>query len=94
MCQQAPRPTVTASTTAEIVKPTPRPTGRRLPALQAPLLLLVAGRDDTPVEEVEEFAEQVRSAGVEAELHVYPNPRTASSIARPASTRQPVPTHG
>ena len=44
----------------------------RLPALQAPLLLLAAGRDDTPVEEVEEFAEQVRSAGVEAELHVYP----------------------
>lgn len=45
----------------------------RLPALQAPLLLLAAGRDDTPVEEVEEFAEQVRSAGVEAELHVYPD---------------------
>jgi carboxymethylenebutenolidase len=46
----------------------------RLPALQAPLLLLAAGRDDdTRVEEVEEFAEQVRSAGVEAELHVYPD---------------------
>jgi carboxymethylenebutenolidase len=44
----------------------------RLPELQAPLLLLAAGEDETPVEEVERFAEQVRSSGVEAELHVYP----------------------
>ena len=41
--------------------------------MEAPLLLLAAGRDRTPVEAVEELAEQVRVAGVEAELHVYPD---------------------
>lgn len=45
----------------------------RLPDLEAPLLLLAAGQDDTPVEEVEQFAEQVRASGVEAELYVYPD---------------------
>jgi carboxymethylenebutenolidase len=45
----------------------------RIPAMKAPLLLLAAGQDFTPVEEVERFAEQVRAAGVEAELHVYPD---------------------
>lgn len=45
----------------------------RLPDLQAPLLLLAAGQDDTPVEEVEQFADQVRAAGVGAELYVYPD---------------------
>ena len=45
----------------------------RVPKMQAPLLLLAAGQDFTPVEEVERFAEQVRAAGVEAELHVYPD---------------------
>src|SRR6266511_1920527 len=32
-----------------------------------------AGQDFTPVAEVEAFAERVRTAGVEAELHVYPD---------------------
>jgi carboxymethylenebutenolidase len=45
----------------------------RLPDLEAPLLMLAAGQDETPVEEVERFAEQVREAGVEAELYVYPD---------------------
>lgn len=44
----------------------------RVPDMQAPLLLLAAGRDFTPVEETEKFAARVREAGVEAELHVYP----------------------
>jgi carboxymethylenebutenolidase len=43
-------------------------------SLRAPLLLLAAGRDDSiPVDEFEQFAEQVRANGVDAELHVYPN---------------------
>src|SRR6266511_3187283 len=41
--------------------------------MRAPLLLLAAGQDFTPVAEVEAFAERVRTAGVEAELHVYPD---------------------
>jgi len=41
--------------------------------MRAPLLLLAAGQDFTPVDEVEKFAGQVRDAGVEAELHVYPD---------------------
>ena len=41
--------------------------------MRAPLLLLAAGQDFTPVDEVEKFAGQVREAGVEAELHVYPD---------------------
>lgn len=45
----------------------------RVPEMTAPLLLLAAGKDFTPVEEVEKFAEQVRGAGVEAEMHVYPD---------------------
>ena len=40
--------------------------------MQAPLLLLAAGQDRTPVADVEAFAAQVREAGVEAEVHVYP----------------------
>lgn len=42
-------------------------------AMEAPLLLLAAGQDRTPVADVEAFAAQVREAGVEAELHVYPD---------------------
>lgn len=45
----------------------------RIPQMRAPLLLLAAGQDFTPVEEVEKFAAQVRETGVEAELHVYPD---------------------
>jgi carboxymethylenebutenolidase len=41
--------------------------------MQAPLLLLAAGQDFTPVEEVSAFADRVRAAGVEAEMHVYPD---------------------
>jgi carboxymethylenebutenolidase len=41
--------------------------------LEAPLLLLAAGQDFTPVADVEAFAERVRAAGAEAELHVYPD---------------------
>jgi carboxymethylenebutenolidase len=41
--------------------------------LEAPLLLLAAGQDFTPVADVEAFAERVRAAGADAELHVYPD---------------------
>jgi len=44
-----------------------------IPRMQAPLLLLAAGQDFTPVEEVSAFADRVRAAGVEAEMHVYPD---------------------
>ncbi|HEX2360810.1 MAG TPA: dienelactone hydrolase family protein [Jiangellaceae bacterium] len=42
-------------------------------SLRAPMLVLAAGQDSTPVDEIERFAEQVRDQGVEAELHVYPD---------------------
>jgi len=42
-------------------------------AMTAPLLLLAAGQDRTPVSDVEAFADDVRAAGVEAEVHVYPD---------------------
>ncbi|HWC39128.1 MAG TPA: dienelactone hydrolase family protein [Acidimicrobiales bacterium] len=45
----------------------------RIGAMKAPLLLLAAGQDFTPVADVEKFAEQVRANGVETELHVYPD---------------------
>ncbi|HEX6498080.1 MAG TPA: dienelactone hydrolase family protein [Micromonosporaceae bacterium] len=41
--------------------------------LSAPLLILAAGQDFTPVADVEAFAGQVRARGVEAEMHVYPD---------------------
>lgn len=41
--------------------------------LKAPLLLLAAGQDFTPVEEVEKFAARVNEAGGSAEVHVYPD---------------------
>ena len=44
-----------------------------VPAMQSPLLLLAAGQDRTPVSDVEAFAARVREAGVEAEVHVYPD---------------------
>jgi carboxymethylenebutenolidase len=40
--------------------------------MQAPLLLLVAGDDFTPVVEFERFAEQLSEAGVEHRMVVYP----------------------
>jgi carboxymethylenebutenolidase len=45
----------------------------RIPRMQSPLLILAAGQDFTPVSDVEKFAETVRTAGIEAELHVYPD---------------------
>lgn len=45
----------------------------RIPQMRSPLLILAAGQDFTPVAEVEAFAGQVRAAGVEAEMHVYPD---------------------
>jgi carboxymethylenebutenolidase len=45
----------------------------RISQMSAPLLLLAAGQDFTPVADVEAFAAQVREHGVEAELHVYPD---------------------
>jgi carboxymethylenebutenolidase len=44
-----------------------------VPKMKAPLLLLAAGQDFTPVEETEKFAQQVREAGVDADVHVYPD---------------------
>lgn len=42
--------------------------------MTAPLLLLAAGQDFTPVSETEAFAQRVRAeAGVAAEVHVYPD---------------------
>ena len=49
-----------------------RQRSRRDP-LTAPVLLLAAGQDHTPVAEVEAFAADVRAAGTEADLHVYPD---------------------
>jgi carboxymethylenebutenolidase len=40
--------------------------------MQAPLLILAAGEDFTPVEEVEKFSGQLREAGVPNKLVVYP----------------------
>jgi carboxymethylenebutenolidase len=42
-----------------------------IPDMRAPLLLLAAGQDNTPVAEVEAFAADVRAAGTHADLHVY-----------------------
>jgi carboxymethylenebutenolidase len=42
-------------------------------AMEAPLLLLAAGQDRTPVADVEAFAAQVRARGVAADVHVYPD---------------------
>ena len=41
--------------------------------MQAPLLILAAGQDFTPVEVTEKFAEEVRAHGGEATVQVYPN---------------------
>jgi carboxymethylenebutenolidase len=44
-----------------------------VPQMQAPLLILAAGQDFTPVEVTEKFAADVRSHGVEATVQVYPD---------------------
>ena len=41
--------------------------------IAAPLLVLAAGQDFTPVAEVEGFADRVRRNGVEVAVHVYPD---------------------
>ena len=42
-----------------------------VPRMRAPLLLLAAGADFTPVQTVAAFAEQVRANGTEATLAVF-----------------------
>jgi carboxymethylenebutenolidase len=44
-----------------------------IPRMEAPLLVLAAGKDFTPVVEVESFVEQARVKGVDVELAVYPD---------------------
>jgi carboxymethylenebutenolidase len=41
--------------------------------MESPLLLLIAGQDFTPMEEFEKFDQQLTEAGVEHEMHVYPD---------------------
>lgn len=45
----------------------------RIDAMKSPLLILAAGQDFTPVEQVEEFAAKVRGRGVEVQMKVYPD---------------------
>jgi carboxymethylenebutenolidase len=45
----------------------------RIGDMKAPLLMLAAGQDFTPVADVEKFADDARAAGVDVELHVYPD---------------------
>jgi carboxymethylenebutenolidase len=51
----------------------PARVAERIPRMKAPLLVLAAGRDFTPVTEVEAFVAEVQAAGTHAELHVYPD---------------------
>jgi carboxymethylenebutenolidase len=44
----------------------------RIPRMEAPLLVLAAGQDFTPVADVEKFVEDVQAAGIDVELQVYP----------------------
>jgi carboxymethylenebutenolidase len=44
----------------------------RIPRMQSPLLILAAGQDFTPVADVEKFADDVRAAGIDVDLQVYP----------------------
>jgi carboxymethylenebutenolidase len=44
-----------------------------VPDMTAPLLILAAGQDNTPVADVEAFAADVRAGGTEAHLSVYPD---------------------
>jgi carboxymethylenebutenolidase len=50
----------------------PSRVGDRISRMQSPLLILAAGQDFTPVEDVEKFADDVRAAGIDVDLHVYP----------------------
>jgi carboxymethylenebutenolidase len=44
-----------------------------VPRMQAPLLILAAGQDFTPVEVTEKFADDVRAQAVDVTLQVYPD---------------------
>lgn len=44
-----------------------------VPEMKAPLLLLVAGQDFTPLEEVQRFQDELRQAGVSFRARVYPD---------------------
>jgi carboxymethylenebutenolidase len=44
-----------------------------IPTMRAPILILAAGQDNTPVADVEAFAADVRAAGTTADVHVYPD---------------------
>ena len=46
--------------------------GSAIPQMRAPLLMLLAGVDNTPPEQFEQFADAVRAHGVEVEAHTYP----------------------
>ena len=41
--------------------------------MRAPLLILAAGQDSTPVHDVEAFAERVRQANVSVDMTIYPD---------------------
>jgi carboxymethylenebutenolidase len=43
-----------------------------IPLMRSPLLMLAAGEDHTPVDEVEGFAAQARAEGVEVDVEVFP----------------------
>jgi carboxymethylenebutenolidase len=51
----------------------PARVAERISSMEAPLLMLAAGKDFTPVADVEKFADDARAAGVDVELHVYPD---------------------
>jgi len=42
-----------------------------IPLMRSPLLMLAAGADFTPVEEVQAFAEQARAEGVTVDVSVF-----------------------
>jgi carboxymethylenebutenolidase len=44
----------------------------RIPAMRGPILMLIAGKDFTPVDDVEQLAAQVRVKGETVETHTYP----------------------
>lgn len=45
----------------------------RIEDMSSPLLILAAGQDFTPVEQVEDFARKVRDHGIDVDMQVYPD---------------------
>jgi carboxymethylenebutenolidase len=43
-----------------------------VPQMRAPLLMLAAGADFTPVETVQSFADEARAAGIEVDVEIFP----------------------